>query len=109
MNEELEALTRETIKDLVWGSTQPVFVDVWGAECKPCLLLAPAYAHLAERFISQARFLKLEAPKNRMACVDLKVMTLPTFLHFNHGEEVSRLSGEGLTDGDLTEWVEAVF
>ena len=86
----------------------PVFIDVWGPQCKPCLALAPAYDRLAEEFSSSGSFYKLEAPANRMACVDLKVMALPTFLCYRDGQEVSRLSGE-ISQEELREWVSAAF
>jgi thioredoxin 1 len=37
---------------------------------------------------------KVEAPKNRRLCLQLKVMSLPTYLLFKDGTEVERLSGE---------------
>ena len=36
---------------------------------------------------------KVEAPKNRRLCLQLKVMSLPTYLFFKDGKEVERLSG----------------
>ena len=105
MNGQLDALTRDNIDTWIRESTQSVFVDVWGPECQPCLQLEPSYASLAGRFGDQARFLKLEAPRNRMACVDLEVMSLPTFLHFVDGQEESRLAGQEITRSDLIDWV----
>ena len=36
---------------------------------------------------------KVEAPKNRRLCIELKVMSLPTYLFFEDGKEMDRLSG----------------
>jgi thioredoxin-like negative regulator of GroEL len=103
---EIEALTRDRIGDLVLAADQPVIIDVWGPECRPCIALAPTFETLSERFADQAKFLKLEAPKNRMACVDLMVMNLPTFLWYSGGKEIERLSG--IIDADrLSEFVES--
>lgn len=102
----MNELSRDRIDGWIRQSAAPVFVDVWGPRCQPCLRLAPAYEALSDRFGHRARFLKLEAPKNRMACVDLKVMSLPTFLHYRDGEEIGRLTGEDVTDEELTAWVE---
>lgn len=102
----LDELTRDTIEDLLLKSEGPVFVDVWGTQCQPCLALAPTYEKLAARFGTKGRFLKLEAPKNRMACVDLRVMGLPTFFVYVDGSEQARISGEAISAVDLTEWVE---
>jgi hypothetical protein len=40
-----------------------------------------------------------------MACVDLAVMGLPTFLVFEEGVERDRISGESITPSQLEEWV----
>lgn len=36
---------------------------------------------------------KVEAPKNRRLCLELKVLSLPTFLFYKDGKELDRLSG----------------
>ena len=100
----IAALSRDLIAPELLESGQRVIVDVWGPQCQPCLALGPTYERLAVGHGDQARFLKLEAPKNRMACVDLKVHALPTFLHYAGGREVSRLTGEVSAD-ELETWV----
>lgn len=101
----MDELTRDKIDEWIFEAPGPVVVDVWGPDCKPCLALAPTYQDLAERYANEGRFLKLEAPKNRMACVDLRVMGLPTFLIYSDGVERSRISGEGLRPVDLESWL----
>jgi thioredoxin len=101
---QIAALSRDRIAPELLESGQHVIVDVWGPQCQPCLALGPTYERLAAGHGDRARFLKLEAPKNRMACVDLKVHALPTFLHYAGGREVSRLTGEVSAD-ELETWV----
>lgn len=101
---EIGSLTRDTVPELVLEASRPVIIDVWGERCAPCLALAPTFEELASRHAERGDFLKLEAPKNRMACVDLKVMALPTFLHYEDGREVTRLSGE-IDEEDLERFV----
>lgn len=98
-------LSREAVGTELKEKADRAFVDVWGPQCVPCMALAPFYEELADKHNSTARFFKLEAPKNRMACVDLKVISLPTFLLFENGQEVDRLSGE-VSAADLQSWVE---
>jgi thioredoxin 1 len=102
----MEELTRDRIDDLVRNVHGPVFIDVWGPQCQPCLALAPTYETMAAAHGDSGHFLKLEAPKNRMACVDLRVMGLPTFLLYVDGTEKSRISGESLNSRDLETWIE---
>jgi thioredoxin 1 len=104
----IAALTRDTVDESVLQAECPVFIDVWGPQCSPCLALAPTFEALAERFGDKGSFLKLEAPKNRMACVELGVMNLPTLLHYENGREVGRLTGE-ISRADLEKFVERAF
>ncbi len=102
MGEVVEA-TKETFRDLV--ADGPVLVDVWGPECRPCFALMPHVEGLAaER--PELTVVKLEAPKARRLCMELRVMGLPAFLLFHGGEEIGRLSGADITPASLETWVD---
>lgn len=82
-----------------------VLVDVWSASCQPCLALTP---HL-ERVAAEREDLtlaKLEAPKARRLCMELKVMGLPTLLLYRDGEEVARITDPALDADDVDAWLE---
>ena len=103
MPSEIQELTRDSFPELVSESDRPVLVDFWGPQCRPCLALSPTFEELADVY-DDLRFLKAVAPSNRMLCVDLRVMALPTFLCMVNGQEVSRLAGE-ISAAQLEEWV----
>jgi thioredoxin 1 len=105
MSVEVRELRRDTFQELVAESPRPVVIDFWGPQCKPCLALEPIFHELADRFADEVEFLRVEAPKNRMLCVDLKVMSLPTFLFIKEGVEVSRLVGDS-SSSELSHWVQ---
>jgi thioredoxin-like negative regulator of GroEL len=100
---ELAEATRENFHDLVADGL--VMVDVWGPECKPCLALMPHVARIADER-PELRVIKLEAPKARRVCIELKVHGLPTFLLMRDGEEISRLSASQLSPTQLREWLD---
>jgi thioredoxin-like negative regulator of GroEL len=102
MGEIVEA-KREDFWDVVEEGT--VLVDVWGPDCKPCLALEPEVERMAEER-PDLRVAKLEAPKARRVCIDLKVQGLPTFLLFRDGEEVARLTDPDLKPPQLEEWLQ---
>lgn len=87
-------ITRDTFAAEVLESEQPVLIDFWGPQCGPCLKLNPIVQQLAEEFAGRVKIVKVEAPKNRRLCMQLRVMALPTFLSYVGGEEVARLTGE---------------
>lgn len=74
-------------------SSEPVLVDFWGPQCGPCLALMPQVQVLSEKYQGQVKMAKVEAPKSRRLCLNLKVMGLPTFLFFKDGKEIGRLTG----------------
>lgn len=101
--DQIVEATRENFRDLVAEGL--VMVDVWGPDCKPCLALMPHVERIAgER--PELRVVKLEAPKARRVCIDLKVHGLPTFLLMRDGEELSRLSASQLSPAQLREWLD---
>ena len=103
MPTEMQELTRDSFVELVKQSDKPVLIDFWGPQCRPCLALSPTFDKLADAY-DGLKFLKAAAPTNRMLCVDLKVMSLPTFLCMVDGQEASRLTGE-ISAAQLKEWV----
>jgi len=97
--------TKESFRDLVAGGQ--VLVDVWGPDCQPCLALLPHIEKLAEDRAATLKVVKLEAPKARRLCMELRVMGLPAFLLFRDGEEVARINGPQVSANALTAWLDA--
>ncbi|MGH2733753.1 MAG: thioredoxin family protein [Actinomycetota bacterium] len=95
--------TRESFGELVAEGT--VLVDVWGPQCRPCIALMPHVERIAAGY-PDLTVVKLEAPKARRICIDLKVMSMPTFLLFRDGKEVSRITDPDLRPAQLEEWLE---
>lgn len=75
-------------------SPVPVVVDLWGPQCSPCLALMPEIERLAESYAPKVKFCKLNAAGNRRLCIQLKVMSVPTFLFYKDGECKERLMGD---------------
>ena len=95
--------TRDNFFDLVADGN--VLVDVWGPSCTRCLALLPHVEALAARR-PDLRVVKLEAPKARRVCMELRLMGLPAFLLYRDGQEVARLTDPNLTAEQLDEWLE---
>ena len=102
MSAVLEA-TRDDFRDLVADGL--VLVDVWGPDCRQCLALFPHVEQLASGR-DDLRVVKLEAPKARRLCMELRLMGLPAFLVFRDGEEVGRLAGPEVTAERLDAWLD---
>ena len=77
----------------VVSSSNPVLIDFWGPQCKPCLALMP-YVESLDKHYPGIKIVKVDASRNRRLCLRLKVLSLPTYLFYNGGKEVTRLVGE---------------
>ncbi|HET7488497.1 MAG TPA: thioredoxin family protein [Acidimicrobiales bacterium] len=99
----LTEATRENFRDLVAEGT--TLVDVWGPDCQPCLAMMPFIEKLAGDRADQFKTVKLEAPKARRLCMELRLMGLPAFVLFRDGEEIGRINGAGVTEDKVLSWL----
>lgn len=97
----------EVTRDDFWDTVADglVLVDVWSPQCQPCLALGPQLEELAEQR-DELTLAKVEAPKSRRLCMDLKVMGLPTLLLFRDGEEVARMTDPDPDPEAVRSWVD---
>ena len=101
-------VNRDNFDPEVLQSKEPVLVDFWGPQCKPCLALMPVVEELEKDYAGRLKVAKLNAAENRMLCAKLRVLSLPTYLFYKDGIEINRLVGDNITQGDLKEAIDAV-
>ena len=102
-------LTRDNFDTEVLESRQPVLIDFWGPQCGPCLALNPFVAQLESEYQGKVRVAKVNAAENRMLCVRLKVLGLPTFLLYKNGEEIERITANDVSEDSIRRAIEAVL
>jgi thioredoxin 1 len=102
-------VNRENFEKEVVESKEPVLVDFWGPQCKPCLALMPAVEKLEKNYEGRLKVIKINASGNRMLCAKLRVMGLPTFLLYKDGVEMSRLAGDHILESDLLKAIDAIL
>lgn len=80
-----------------------VLLDVWAPWCGPCRAMAPNFASAAQALAGEARLVKLNADKSKMAG-ELGVSGIPALILFRDGRIID--SKAGLMSADmLTQWV----
>ncbi|MFX0114651.1 MAG: thioredoxin [Candidatus Hodarchaeota archaeon] len=86
-------LNDATFKATIRESPIPIFVDLWAPWCAPCKAIAPVIAQLEEEYRGQMRFSKLNTDDNPQTAMELRVMSIPTFLIFKNGKLAARFIG----------------
>lgn len=78
----------------VLKSDKPAILYFYSEDCPPCLVLAPIYEKMAEKYGDRIKFVKIMRQANRDLAKSLGVTGSPTLLFFRNGLEVGkRLSG----------------
>jgi thioredoxin-like negative regulator of GroEL len=94
----------------VTAAVLPVVLDFYAADSKPCEVLAPRYAAVAEKFAGKVRFLKAQSKANPALAARLGVTSAPTLVFFKNGQELGeRLSGDEILRTALKARVEALL
>jgi len=102
-------LNRDNFDAEVLQAKEPVLIDFWGPRCQPCLALKPFVDELEKEFTGKLKVTQINAEQSRMLCAKLRVMSLPTFLLYEKGSEVKRLSGQLLSGKEIKEAVTAIL
>ena len=102
-------LNRDDDESEILNSKEPILVDFWGPQCKPCIALMPAVERIEKDYVGKLKVAKVNAAGNRMLCARLRVMGLPTFLFYKGGVETKRLTGENITESEIIEAIKTII
>jgi thioredoxin 2 len=86
-------VTDATFAAEIEQSTLPVVLDLWAAWCRPCRMLEPVIAELAEELAGRLRFAKLNVDENPATAARFNVQSIPTLLVLAGGREIDRIVG----------------
>ena len=72
---------------------QPVMVDFWAEWCRPCHMLAPTVAEIANDFNGKLKVVKLNVDENINSPGRYNVRGIPTLLIFKGGQVAEQIVG----------------
>ena len=68
-------------------------VDFFADWCMPCLIMAPVFEELSEKYKGKIKFGKVNVDDNQSLSSKFKVLSIPTTIFFKKGKEAGRVIG----------------
>jgi thioredoxin 1 len=75
------------------SKSQPVMVDFWADWCRPCHMLAPTVAEIANDYSGKLKVVKLNVDENVSAAGRFNIRGIPTLLIFKGGQVAEQIVG----------------
>ena len=82
-----------TFNEAVLQAKTPVLVDFWAPWCRPCLMVSPVVAELAEDYDGRVSFVKLNVDNSPRIASQYGIMSIPTLMVFKDGQPVDTIIG----------------
>ncbi len=92
-NEHVIMLNEENFDDIVLKSEQRVLVDFWAEWCGPCKMVGPIIDDIASEYAGKAVVGKLNVDQSGTIAQRYGVMSIPTMIIFENGQEKERVVG----------------
>jgi thioredoxin 1 len=84
-------------------SDRPVLVDFWAEWCVPCHMVSPVVEEIARDRAGRMKAVKLNVDDNPETARKYGVLSIPTLIVFNDGQERARVVGARGKDAILRE------
>src|SRR6202045_5068128 len=75
------------------SNSQPVMVDFWADWCRPCHMLAPTVAEIAQDYAGKLKGTKLNVDEAMNSSTRYGIRGIPTLLVFKDGQVVEQIVG----------------
>jgi thioredoxin 1 len=75
------------------SNSQPVMVDFWADWCRPCHMLAPTVAEIAQDYTGRLKVVKMNVDENVNSAGKFNIRGIPTLLIFKGGLVADQIVG----------------
>jgi thioredoxin len=95
MAENISSVTDNSFQSEVIeaSNAQPVMVDFWADWCRPCHMLAPTVAEIAQDYAGKLKVVKLNVDENVNSAGRYNIRGIPTLLIFKGGQVADQIVG----------------
>jgi thioredoxin 1 len=95
MAENISSVTDKSFQSEVIeaSNAQPVMVDFWADWCRPCHMLAPTVAEIANDYAGKLKVVKLNVDENVNSAGRYNIRGIPTLLIFKGGQVADQIVG----------------
>jgi thioredoxin 1 len=95
MAENISSVTDNSFQTEVIDASnaQPVMVDFWADWCRPCHMLAPTVAEIANDYAGKLKVVKLNVDENVNSAGRYNIRGIPTLLIFKGGQVADQIVG----------------
>lgn len=90
---EIIRLNKKNFDVEVIKSNLPVLVDYWTEWCSPCKTMAPVIEDIAKEYLGKIKVAKVNVDEDATLATKYGIMSIPTFVFFKDGKEISRVVG----------------
>ena len=106
-------MSAKTVSDTDWDSEvlqsdTPVLVDFWAEWCGPCRMVGPVVEEIASEHAGALKVVKLNVDDSPETARKYRVMSIPTLMVFDGGNEKKRIvgaRGKGQLMDDISEFI----
>jgi thioredoxin 1 len=95
MAENIQNVSESTFQAEVIEASkkQPVMVDFWADWCRPCHMLSPTVAEIANEFAGKVKIVKMNVDENMNTPGKYNIRSIPTMLVFKNGDVAEQIVG----------------
>jgi thioredoxin 1 len=101
----MKQISAAEFESQVLGSQDPVLVDFYTDDCRPCRAMAPVLQEMETEAGGQFKVVKIDAAQEVSLAASWRINAVPAFLLFSKGKCVGQTMG-AKSKNSMKRWVE---